>query len=534
MKWAYIELAREVLAREEGAIVKDWGGKLPVALVFPNTYYVGMSSLGYQSVYRLFNARPDVVCERAFWARRFRRDDPVVSVESQRALVDFAVIAFSLSYEMDYPHMVEVLRQAGVPLRANERDASWPVVIAGGPAVSANPLPVADYLDGVLVGEVEEQANALLDALWDRIDGARPGLWEGLARVPGVYVPQLAPEDPAPVGRQWVRDLDRYPTSTVVYARDTEFGDMHLIEVSRGCGRGCRFCMAGYLTGPKRERSVTSILAEAERGLAHRDRIGLVGAAVSDHSRIDELVAGLRGMGARISVSSLRVDPLSEALLEALSESGTETLTMAPEAGSERLRQVIHKGVTEADLLRAAERADHYRFRQLKLYFMIGLPTETDEDIEAIVALCQAVAARFSRQVTANVTPFVPKAHTPFQWVAMAPRKVIEARFSALQAQFGRLGIELRGESATSAEIQGVLARGDRRLGAVLAHLRGTSTGAWQRAWADHEIDPGAYLRARAPGEPLPWGFIESGVGPRALTAQWQRACEASQAPPSR
>jgi radical SAM superfamily enzyme YgiQ (UPF0313 family) len=529
VKWAYIARAREVLDGEEGAVFKDWGGKLPVALVYPNTYYVGMSSLGYQAVYRLLNARRDVVCERAFWARRFARDDPVVSIESQQALADFAVIAFSISYEMDYPHMVEVLRQAGIPLHADERDASWPAVIAGGPAVSANPLPVADFLDGVLVGEVEERTNALVDALWSRIDAPRPALWEAVSQVPGVYAPQLAPEEPAPVRRQWVRDVEPYPTATVVYARDTEFGNMQLIEIARGCGRGCRFCMAGYLTRPKREHSVDSIVAQAREGLAHRDRVGLVGAAVSDYSRIDELAGRLRGMGARISVSSLRVDPLSEALLEALSESGTETLTMAPEAGSERLRQVIHKGVTKDDLLHAAERAQAYRFRQLKLYFMLGLPTETETDVDAIVDLCGAVAERFKRQVTANVTPFVPKAHTPFQWAAMAPREAIDARYSTLQRRLGQIGIEVRGESAQWAVIQGMLARGDRRLGAVLAGLRGPSIRAWERAMQAHEIEPEAYLGARDVGEALPWEFVESGVGPRALTAEWERACEESE-----
>jgi radical SAM superfamily enzyme YgiQ (UPF0313 family) len=532
--------ARRILEREQGAIVKDWGGRLPVVLVYPNTYQVGMSSLGLHTVYRLFNAYPDVVCERAFWhpanaagsagvagsAGAKGGTRTATTVESQRPLADAAVLAFSISFEMDYAHLVQVLRQAGIPLWARERDEGWPLVIAGGPAVSANPLPIAGMVDAVLIGEAEPAIDALVNALWDAWSAPRDAAWRALAGVPGVYVPPLDGEDAdvRPVQRQWVRDLDSAPTSTVIRTPDTEFGDMHLIEVARGCGRGCRFCLAGYTSRPKREHSVASILEQARQGLEWGPRIGLVGAAVSDYTKIDELALRLREMGARLSVSSLRVDPLSEALLQALAESGAQTLTMAPEAGSERLRQVINKGVTEAHLLRAAERAAEHGFRQLKLYFMLGLPGETDEDVTAIAALCEAVAARFDRQVTANVTPFVPKAHTPFQWLAMTPSEVVEARLRALGKRLKRQGIAVKGESPRWSAIQGVLARGDRRLGPVLAALRGPSYRAWQEALAAHEVDPAAYLAARDLDTPLPWSFIDSGVRSSFLRRECERA----------
>ena len=280
MKWSHIERARRILAREQGAVVKDWGGKLPIALVYPNTYHVGMSSLGLHAVYRLLNAHPDVVCERAFWRRQLAAGgagnhpaaEPITSIETQRPLGDFGVIAFSLSFEMDYPHLVQVLRQTGIPLQAEARDETWPLVIAGGPAVSANPLPLADFLDGAVVGEAEQIIDPLIQTLWDTLSEPRDVAWQALARIPGIYVPHLRnlPAEavgrrpktalPPPVQRQWVRDLDAHPTATVVHTPDTEFGEMHLIEVARGCGRGCRFCLAGYLCRPKRERSVDAIL----------------------------------------------------------------------------------------------------------------------------------------------------------------------------------------------------------------------------------------------------------------------------------
>jgi radical SAM superfamily enzyme YgiQ (UPF0313 family) len=524
MKWSHVEPARRRLAREQGTIVKDWGGKLPIALVYPNTYRVGMSSLGLQTIYRLFNGYADVVCERGFWQPRFAPDDPVVSIETQRPLADFGVIAFSVSFEMDYAHLVQMLRQARVPLRADERDETWPLVVCGGAAVSANPLPIADFVDAVVIGEAEEIVEPLLDTLQEGLAGPRETLWRALALLPGVFVPPLTAETLPPVQRQWVRHLDGYPTATVIHTPDTEFGDIHLIEVARGCNRGCRFCMAGFTTWPKREHSVDSILKEARRGLAWRDRIGLVGAAVSDYSELDTLAVRLREMNARLSVSSLRVDPLSEPLLQALAESGGQTLTLAPEAGSERLRQIISKGITEADLIHAAERAADYSFRQLKLYFMLGLPTETEEDVDAIAALCEAAASRFRGRVTANVTPFVPKAHTPFQWVAMTSSEVIEVRLRRLERRLRKQRIAVKSESPRWAAIQGILARGDRQLGAVLASLQGTSFRAWQQAMELHGIRPAAYLRARALDEPLPWAFVQTGVSTRFVERQWKLA----------
>jgi radical SAM superfamily enzyme YgiQ (UPF0313 family) len=282
--------------------------------------------------------------------------------------------------------------------------------------------------------------------------------------------------------------------------------------------------MAGFTYRPKRERSVEALLAEATRGLERGGRIGLVGAAVSDYEAIDELTRRLREMGARLSVSSLRVDPLPETLLQALAESGAQTLTLAPEAGSERLRRLINKGVSETDVLAAAERASAHRFRQLKLYFMLGLPTEDQDDVEAIARLCEAVAARFSGQVTANVTPFVPKAHTPFQWMAVTSPKTVRARLHTLQKRLRRRGIAVKGDSPRWSAIQAILSRGDRRLGPVLAALDGSSLQAWQRALAEQGLRQEDLLGARSPDEALPWEFIHTGVSKAYLRQEWTRA----------
>jgi len=310
------------------------------------------------------------------------------------------------------------------------------------------------------------------------------------------------------IQRQWIHDLDSYPAHSVVLSPDTEFGDMYLIEIARGCVRNCPFCLTGHTYKPHREHRLEDILAQAQEGLNYRQRIGLVSAAVSDYSQIDELATSLRQMGARLSVSSLRVRPISETLVRALSESGNQTLTIAPEAGSQRLRTLIQKGVREEDLFHATELAQKYDFRQLKLYFMTGLPTETEEDVLEIAHLVESLGKLFSRQIIVNVTPFVPKAHTPFEREAMCPESDILARLKLLRRRLPSKGIRIRHDSPRAATVQGVLARGDRKVSLALESLTRPTTRAWQHAIRAAGLDPGPYLDRRLPDDPLPWQNI--------------------------
>ncbi len=467
-----------------------------------------------------------MVCERAFAPVEIYRsapseDEPVLSIESQRPLADFAVIAFTISYEMDYFNAVQMLRQAGIPPLAEDRDETWPLIIAGGPAVYTNPAPLGDIFDAFAIGEGEIIVPPLVDALWEAGQAPRDEGLHALAEVPGIYVPAL---ENGPVGRVWVRDLDAVPATTQIYTHDTEFGDRALIEIARGCGRGCRFCMAGYTYRPMREVSLDTILAVARHSLQHRDRIGLVSAAVSDHSWIDQIAIELRKLGARIAIASMRVDPISEPLIRALAESGTQTLTIAPEAGSARMRKVINKPQSDEQLLYAVDLAARYNFSQLKMYFMIGQPTETEADVEAIADMVLAARARFSRHLTINATPYVPKAHTAFQWAAMTPVETLEARVKYLERRLRPAKVAVRSDSPAWAAVEGVLARGDRRLGRVLARMRKTTLREWERALKAEGLSQEDYLRERAPDEPLPWSVVDTGVSQAFFTWDLRRA----------
>jgi radical SAM superfamily enzyme YgiQ (UPF0313 family) len=527
MKWNTIAQAQRVLGREEGTIHKDWGGRLRVALAYPNTYSVGMSSLALQTIYRAFNSQPDVVCERVFWEKG-HAGQPLISLEGQHAVADFDLLAFTVSFEMDYFNLVEMLRQAGMPPLARDRDETWPLVLGGGPALTMNPEPLAPFFDAIVIGEGEEVIGALIDLFQDAIASPRATLLDQLAAIPGVYVPQIHHNDPSlpnwhPIERLWIHDLTARPTVSCLYTPDTEFSDLHLIEIARGCGRGCRFCLAGYVYRPPREVPVDILLDWARAGLQGHRKLGLVSAAVSDHTEIDRLAEGLRSLGARISVSSMRTDPLSIPLVELLAASGTQTLTIAPEAGSPRLRAVINKTQNEDDILAAVDLAERLRFPQLKLYFMLGHPTETMADIQALIDLAQEVRGRFSRRLALNTTPYVPKAHTPFQWEAMTAAAVIKERQGFIQRSLPR-DIEVRGDSAEWAEVQGVLARGDRRLADVLLRVERLSIASFHAALAACGLSMTEYLGARALDQHLPWQIVDSTVSLKYLQMEQRLA----------
>ena len=537
MSWQFKSAAKRRLSREQGTIFKEWGGRLPIALVYPNSYYVGMSNLGFHTVYSLLNQDDGVVCERAFWDDRAKEDldRTALSLESQRELREFAAIAFSLTFELDYFNAVSVLRASGLPLFATERDDRHPLVIGGGPAIIGNPEPVAPFFDALAIGEAEVIVPPLIEALKSGTDLKRPELLRKLSEIPGVYVPTLYrvtygrdgaveainPDEELasavfPVRRQLIRDLSEHPVHSVILTPDTELGDMYLIEISRGCARGCRFCLAGFVFSPIRKQQMEIIENQAMEGLRYRQRVGLVGAAATDYPRIGELATRLRRMGAEVAVSSLRMDSVTDELLQVLAESGT--VTFAPEAGSERLRSVINKRLSTVRILRAAEMAARCKFRSLKLYYLVGLPTETDDDVKDIVDLTLEIKAVLERsqrksQVTVNLSPFVPKAQTPFQHEPMAEIGLLERRIRHVRDCLRPRGITVRHESAEWSEVQGVLARGDRRLSDVLAAVSKASLPEWRNAMEQCGLESEFYLRRpRNASEIDPWSVVLSTI----------------------
>src|SRR2546427_6734089 len=464
MSWGLKKKFQGLLAQEQGAVRKDWGGKIAVALVYPNSYAVGMSNLGFQTIYRHLNALPDVVCERVFLpdaadvAELARTRSVPFSLESQRPLTDFHMIGFSVTYEGDYINALRILDLAGIPLRAAARRPHDPLVLMGGVCAFSNPEPIAPFMDFVVVGEGEELVGELIAAYRERYRD-RSSFLDLLTGLEGVYVPErydvsyaadgtLAEVTaragaPGIVTKRRLKDVNAFRTIAAVKTPNAEYGHMALLEVGKGCGRGCRFCLEGQVYRPVRHRSVAA-LGETIRDLAAQGekRIGLVGACVSDYPWIGELLKVVEANGMELSISSLRADSLTEDLAAALARGGHRTLTIAPEAGTERLRRAIRKAITDEQILAACDLVRKNGIPNLKTYFMIRQPTETDEDVEAIPELAGRMLERlrvldarghpFGR-LTLSGSSFVPKPGPPVRRAPVAGADALNQKLETIK-----------------------------------------------------------------------------------------------------
>lgn len=543
--WEHRERARDMLAREVGHVRKPHGGRLRVALAFPNTYYVGMSSLGFQTVYRLFNDLDDVVCERVFLPPKqelqaqLRAGTPLVTLESQSPVSEFDVFALSVSFEWDYTNVVTLLRLAGMSPRAAQRGARDPLVVVGGAVTFVNPEPLAPFADVIAAGEGELLVPALIDALRRECD--RGDLLRRLAAERGFYVPSFyevryAPDGriaafevkegtgaPAAVRKAAVKTIERLdPPATSIFTPDTEFGSRFLIEVVRGCANLCRFCWAGYNYLPVRAFPADRILELAARARAHSSKAGLVSIALCDHPEIERILTGLLDMGYSISPASLRLDDLTEPIVRLLRKSGERSITIAPETGSDRLRRVINKTVTNDEILRAAELIFANDIENLKLYYMIGLPTESEADLVAIRDLTVAmrdIMLKHGRsrgrvgRIVGSVNPLIPKPGTAYQWIPMEDPAVTDAKGKRLRHLLSGLdNVYFNIKSERHSYYQALLSLGDRRVaGAIEAAER--NGGQWRAAVDESGLDAAFYIfRDRSNDPVLPWDIIEGGM----------------------
>ncbi len=533
-----------------------------VAIVYPNTYFVGMSNLGLHIIYEEINLRNDSVCERIFLPEKKELEaydktkTPLMSVETQRPMHQFDVVAFDVTFEMDYFHIPLMLRHGRVPIMGKDRTEFDPIVIAGGPCATFNPEPFADFIDAFIIGEGEGIVSRVLDIIRDgKMEGLdRHTILRQLADISGVYVPSLyvpiysedgefkgydiAEGVPKTIKRHF--EMLTSGGETVVATNYTEFGAMYIIEVARGCGRHCRFCMAGYCFRVPRVRPLDILKEGVERAEKLGKKVGLMGAAISDYPEVDELVNYIRSKDMRYSCASLRADSLTQAVVDGLADSGQKTITIAPETGSERLRRVINKGISEEHLQNAATLSAKSGIQHMRLYIMIGLPTETDEDIEAIVGLAERTQAHMEKvgckgRLTLSINPFIPKPFTPFQWMAMDNQKVVEKKLQYIKKALQKnRRIEVLVESPKEAYIQGVLARGDRRLGAVIAACaadRGSKSFKSEMKAAGLDMDNMNY-RERSFDEFLPWSHLDMGMQEGYLEMEWQRSLDEAYTPP--
>lgn len=561
---------------EWNAVRKDWNAvEVKMAFAFPDVYEVGMSHLGLQILYGVVNDRPDALMERVFapWPdmeEKMREHSlSLFTLESRRPVRDFDVVAFTLQYEMSFSNILSMLDLANIPLRSGQRGEGDPLVIAGGPC-AFNPEPLADFIDLFVIGEGEEVTNDFLDLFLSgkRRKLSREDFLLEAARVPGVYVPSLYEvsyrEDgtvakvmparegvPERVTKRIVRDMDRAPFPTRPVVPSTEVvHDRIMLEVLRGCTRGCRFCQAGVLYRPVREKKPETVLRQAAELVESTgyDEISLTSLSTSDYTPVRQVITALmdkhasRGVG--VSLPSLRVDNFSVEMAKEVQRVRRSSLTFAPEAGTQRLRDVINKGVTQEDVIETTGAAFREGWQAVKLYFMIGLPTETDEDLDGIARLAKEVLAlgrkagvpRGRLRVTVSVSSFVPKAHTAFQWEPQDRLPALKQKQVYLSERLRDRGLVFNYHDAGLSFMEAAFAKGDRRLGAVLekafelgCRFDGWTEyfnfDRWQEAFRLAGLDPGWYAyRHYAYDEPLPWDHIDAGVSKEYLANEHRRA----------
>jgi radical SAM family uncharacterized protein len=568
---------------ELNQVLKDWEHVATrVALAFPDIYDLGMSNLGLAILYDILNQQPDVLAERVYapWSDMEvlmrRHGVPLHSLESKRTIADFDILGVSLPYETLYTNALNMLDLAGIPLHSAERDRNHPLVIAGGHA-TFNPEPMSDFIDAFVIGEGEE---ALLEIVrcfeqWKGGSEPRQALLETLSNICGVYVPSLIQVDykadgtisqvkpcasgiELPVLKRIVPELPPATTRFIVPFIDVSHNRVP-IEIMRGCTRGCRFCHAGMVTRPVRERSVGEVLDAMEQALActGHDEAGLLSLSSSDYSQIQELVrqAGERFAGRRVNLSlpSLRIESLSVELMDLLQDSSRRSgFTLAPEAATDRMRSIINKPVPSDQILQTVEEIFKRGWHTIKLYFMIGHPSETPEDVQAIADLSKKILAKGRShigkrtRVNVSVSTFVPKSHTPFQWVACESETQIKAKQDLLRREVRGRGLKLSWTDPQRTMLEAWLSRGDRRMGAVIHHAwqRGAKFDAWQehfdhRAWmqafGDAGLDPAFYTsRQRSLDEILPWDHIDAGVTKKMLVEDYQWSLDGKTRPDCR
>lgn len=560
MKWKQNKKNAAVLNAESGYIKKVWGTRYSVCLAYPHYYRTGMSNLGFQTVYKIFNEQPSFLCERVFLpavgdeAEFAAGRAEISSMESQKPVAEFDILAFSISFENDYPHILKMLKLADIPFLARHRRVEHPLIMAGGIAVTMNPEPLADFFDLFILGEAEqvlsEFSRLFQEASEQGID-RKEMLRKMQKKLPQIYVPELykvqygfdgkiAKVEAADAGLpKRIKilpppDLNSFDTKEVVSSPHTEMAEMYLVEVNRGCARHCRFCAASFIYRPARFRAHSCIVKAIDRGLQKKRKIGLIGTAVSDHPRLTELCSYILQQKAQVGIGSLRADQINDEIVLLLKASGVETVALAPEAGSQRLRDMLRKEITEEEIINAAWCLAENEIPNLRLYFMVGLPTEKEEDVDAVVGLTKKIrhyiaqrssGTRKFQRLTLSVNQFIPKPATPLQWCALEDVNVVAKKIRKIAQSFSReRQIKVIHDVPKWNYIQALLSLGDRRVGEILlaaCRLRDN----WAQAIKEVNVNADFYVyRQKSFDEILPWDIVQLGTSKNSLVRECQKA----------